>query len=367
MPLPERLSDRLLLAHLAVLLCLCAVMAVSISVPLRNALEFVSSNTVITISLYALVSYALYALCCLPLHYTQQRGSLLRDGLAPDAVAWLKSHARQEGFNALWYMFALQIIYLYLQSSSFWWIRVALFMVVLAALRQIAFGWVIPLLMKWPKVADRELVQRLSGLAKRLGIKVEDVYQSALPNPDILNNGAFLVRLGKKARVVISSAVAQFSPAEIEALLARDLGQHHYHIHLKRALAQVLGVIALCAGVGLSFAPLARLLRFSPITDIATVPLIVALVVVCGVPLRVLVNAFLSGFEQDADHFALQLTRAPDALVSVLVRRSLGEDTSAAPRSWFMRLLRSAEPPLDQRLAVAQAFADELLFTSRRG
>jgi STE24 endopeptidase len=206
---------------------------------------------------------------------------------------------------------------------------------------------------------------RLLNLTQRVGIKAQGVFPSLIPAADILQRGAQLVRWGKRERIIVDQAVTGFSPEEVEVLLARDVGRLSCRLHIKQYAAQTLSVFALCAGVGFSFVPLARWLRFSPITDVATAPVLVGLFVLFGIPVRLAYQRMVRQLEREADHYALQLTQAPEAFISVFMRRATPQPEADAP-SW-LALLRSSEPPLSERIAAARALNEELIIRSRRG
>jgi STE24 endopeptidase len=131
----------------------------------------------------------------------------------------------------------LGILYLcvaYLQEK--WWIGTAiLFVAVSIVLAQLAPVVLIPIFFKLEPMESGPLKDRLLKMCERFGVEVKEVYHLGMGEKTEKGNAAF-VGLGKTKRIMIGDTLyKKFSPEEVEAVFAHELG-HQVHNDLWKGI-----------------------------------------------------------------------------------------------------------------------------------
>lgn len=239
-----------------------------------------------------------------------------------------------------------------------WWLWAgggdALFTAILALLGPIL---ILPIFNKFVPLGDdhADLRQRLIGLANSAGTRVEGVYQSDMSRRTRAANAA-LAGLGRTRRILIGDTLlSEFTPDEIETVLAHELA-HHVHKDIPLSLlAQALSIFVsfYLASIVLQWS-VARLTLAGP-GDPAGLPLLGLLLGAMELASLPLANAFSRWRESLADDFALRLTRKPEAFASAMARLANQNLADADPEPWVVFLLHS-HPPLRARIEKARAF-----------
>jgi STE24 endopeptidase len=169
---------------------------------------------------------------------------------------------------------------------------------------------------------------------------------------------AALTGLWATRRILVSDTMlAEYSDDEIEVVLAHELA-HHVHGDIWKGIVfesgLILGGFYLAARV---LRVLALPLGLRDVADIAGLPLLLlaaGAVSFLSVPLA---HAMSRAYERSADRFALNLTRNPDAFISAM--RRLGNQNLAEEHpSKIVQWLFYSHPPMRERIAAAQAFAN---------
>ena len=122
-------------------------------------------------------------------------------------------------------------------APSWWWLIVWVTYNLLAIFfAQIAPVVVFPLFYKFRPLENDDLRQRLIKLSQKAGTRVRGVYEWQLSEKSKKANAA-LAGVGATRRIILSDTLLQnFSPDEIEAVLAHELGHHVYH-HIRNSIS----------------------------------------------------------------------------------------------------------------------------------
>src|SRR6185312_406203 len=141
----------------------------------------------------------------------------------------------------------VEMIYNIIRLAPFkWWIVVWVVYNLLAVFfAQIAPIVLFPLFYKFRPLENDDLAKRLIRLSERAGTRVRGVYEWRLSEKSKKANAA-LTGLGATRRIILADTLLQnYSPDEIEAVLAHELG-HHVHKHILKSI----GVQAMVTFVG---------------------------------------------------------------------------------------------------------------------
>src|SRR3954471_19646704 len=158
-----------------------------------------------------------------------------------------------------------------------WWlVGWALFMGLFVLLAQLAPVVLFPIFYKFEPLNNEELRRRLVVLSERAGTRVRGVYRWKLSEKSKKANAA-LTGLGSTRRIILADTLLDnYSPEEIEAVLAHELG-HHVHRHILKSIAVQAGTTLLgfwVADFVLHYA-MERWHMFETLSDFANLPLLV--------------------------------------------------------------------------------------------
>jgi STE24 endopeptidase len=251
----------------------------------------------------------------------------------------------------------VEMIYNIIRMAPFkWWIVVWLAYNGLALFfAQIAPIVLFPLFYKFKPLENDDLAKRLIRLSERAGTRVRGVYEWKLSEKSKKANAA-LAGLGATRRIIIADTLlADFTPEEIEAVLAHELG-HHVHKHILKSI-----VLQVCISF-VGFWVVAEVLNiaveremFLTVHDFASLPLVVLMATVMSFILMPLMNAYSRQKEREADRYSLESIPQVEPFITSMNKLA---DSNLAERSpsriveiWF-----HSHPPIAKRIAAAEAW-----------
>ncbi len=219
-----------------------------------------------------------------------------------------------------------------------WWLW-AWAVVILFQLTMIVVAprFILPLFNKFTPLPDGSLKERLLALARRAEFPVQSL-QVMDGSKRSSHSNAFFTGLGRSRRIVLfDTLVSQLDEAELEGVLAHEIG-HYRKRHIQKGL--VLGAVGLLAGLGI-LAWLARQdwflkgFGFDP-GNTAAALLIFALVSgSVSFWLSPLFNALSRRHEYEADAFAAGLTGSTNPLMSALRKLHEKNLSNLTPHPWY--------------------------------
>jgi len=235
-----------------------------------------------------------------------------------------------------------------------WWlVGWALFMGLFVLLAQLAPVVLFPIFYKFEPLNNEELRRRLVVLSERAGTRVRGVYRWKLSEKSKKANAA-LTGLGSTRRIILADTLLDnYSPEEIEAVLAHELG-HHVHKHIFKSI-MVQAAITLfgfwAANWTLHYAVDQR--RFEELSDFANLPLLALVSVMLSFLLMPALNAFSRFNERQADRYAFESTESVAPFISSmnkLAEQNLAERTPSKWVEWFFH----SHPSISRRLEAAE-------------
>ncbi|MFQ5945812.1 MAG: M48 family metallopeptidase [Anaerolineae bacterium] len=299
-----------------------------------------------------------YAILMLPL--ARYRGFVLphRYGLSTQTQgAWLRDRLKAGVLALLLGMTVVEVIYLLLRAApDVWWLWAGVFLLFYTAvLTNLSPILIIPLFYALTPVPDRALEERLTELAKRVGTRVRGVFTIDLSRRTTAANAA-LVGLANTRRIVLGDTLYQnYTPDEIETILAHELGHHVHRDIAKGLLAQsALTLLGLYA-VHLALSWGASRLGLEGPADVAGMPLLGLLLGGFSLVTTPLVNGYSRSRERAADRFALEVTSKPRAFISAMTKLANQNLADAEPEPWVEWLLYS-HPAIAKRIAMGQTY-----------
>ncbi len=274
-------------------------------------------------------------------------------------AGWLQDHALSFGINLLCEAVALVGFYsLLIWLPRIWWLIAPFggdaFTVTYVLVAPILIS---PLFNDFTPLSKTEWSNqqsRVQALIDKAGVPVEEILVMNASRQSNHTN-AYFTGFGPTRRIVIyDTLLKNHSDAEIESILAHELG-HWLHDHIVKGI--LLGTLAALFACFLLDRVLRLALGRAPwhlrsIADPAGLPLIL-LVMNLGFWVAMPVeNAVSRHFERQADQVSLELAGRPDAFRSTEKKMAIDNKSNVAPAPWNVWLF-SSHPPTVERIRMA--------------
>src|SRR5438034_6741597 len=190
--------------------------------------------------------------------------------------AWLWDEAKEFLVGLVLAAIVAELLYFIMrQAPQHWWlIAWGAFLGLFVLMAQLAPLILFPIFYKFEPLQNEELKARLVRLSERAGTRVRGVYQWKLSEKSKKANAA-LTGLGNTRRIILADTLLDnYSPDEIETVLAHELG-HHVHKHILKSILVQTGITLFgfwAANWTLHYAVDQR--RFEELSDFANLPLL---------------------------------------------------------------------------------------------
>ncbi len=240
------------------------------------------------------------------------------------------------------------------QWPQHWWLLAwALFMGLFILLAQLAPVVLFPIFYKFEPLENEDLRRRLVVLSEHAGTRVRGVYRWKLSEKSKKANAA-LTGLGNTRRIILADTLLDnYTPEEIEAVLAHELG-HHVHRHILKSIF-VQAAITLfgfwAANWTLHYAVDQHM--FEELSDFANLPLLALVSALLSFVLMPAMNAYSRFNERQADRYAFETTASVEPFISSmnkLAEQNLAERTPSKWVEWFFH----SHPSISRSLAAAE-------------
>lgn len=223
--------------------------------------------------------------------------------------------------------------------GSNWWLPFAILLFIVSVLlARVVPILILPLFYKLTPVDDEELKRRITSLAKDAGVKVENVYRFDMSKNTKKANAAF-TGIGKSKRILLGDTLLDnYTKDEIETVIAHELG-HYKKKHISKNI--IIGTVS-------SFLTLFLIAKLYEIsltwfgfdlrTNIAALPLLSLWAMLIALIQSPIGNLLSRKYEYEADRYAVDVTKKPDAFVSTLkklTKQNLGDENPNPFVEWF--------------------------------
>src|SRR5579872_5979945 len=269
--------------------------------------------------------------------------------------SWLWDEAKGFLLSLVLGTVVVELLYLTIRQwpQNWWLLAWVLFMGLFVLLAQLAPVILFPIFYKFEPLEDEELRRRLVILSERAGTRVRGVYRWRLSEKSKKANAA-LTGLGSTRRIILADTLLDnYTPDEIEAVLAHELG-HHVHRHILKSIlvqAAITFVGFWAANWTLHYAVDHHM--FEELSDFANLPLLALVSVVLSFLLMPALNAYSRFNERQADRYAFESITSVEPFVSSmnkLAQQNLAERTPSKWVEWFFH----SHPSISRRLAAAE-------------
>jgi STE24 endopeptidase len=237
-----------------------------------------------------------------------------------------------------------------------WWAWGAVATAGLVVAASFAYPLVVePVFNRFTPLPAGELRSDLLALAERDGVAVDEVLVADASRRTTALN-AYVSGFGSSRRIVVyDTLVERAAPAEVELIVAHELGHAAEDDVLVGTLLGALGAaVAVCAlGLVLIWQPLLRRAGADGMHDPRAVPLVLALIAVTSLLVAPASNLVSRRIEVRADVHALDLTRDAATFLETQQRLALTNLSDLDPHPLAYALF-ATHPSVTERLALAR-------------
>lgn len=249
------------------------------------------------------------------------------------------------------------LLYIFESWGNLWWLVASCFMVFFSVVMSMIFPvWIMPIFHKYEPIEDEELKNSLRGILEKGGLKIKGFFKEDTSKKTTKEN-AMLAGLGKTKRVILTdNIIDNMKTDEIRTVIAHEVG-HYKWAHMPKMIFTSLffNLFAFyllhvtfkalfpdfLTGVRANITLLPMFLLFLSLIDLAF--------------LKILQNALVRMFENQADGEALKLTEDADAFKRAMAGLANRNLSNAYPNFW-VKLIYYSHPPVGERLARAEKF-----------
>jgi len=252
-------------------------------------------------------------------------------------------------------------IYLALKKAPrTWWIYVSIVFVFFTVLLiNLAPVLIMPLFNVYTPLPQGEIRDKLMALSEKAGVKVEGIYEMDMSKQTKKANAVF-TGIGNTKRIVLGdNLVKEYTPDEIEVVIAHEMGHNILH-HIWKIIAlmsfvSAIGFLLIHLTMGRIINRYRARLKIEGPADIASLPLFMLIFVVFSLITLPVSPTYSRYMEHQADKFALDLTHNPDAFISAMNKLAYQNLSDPNP-SPVIEFLLYDHPPASKRIKFAETY-----------
>ena len=335
---------------------LIALIATGAAVTLRDWLSSLSPRWWLQLPVALVVLGGGYRVIALPLRWFGGFWLPRRFGLLHQPfLRWLWDSAKATVIGGILALLGATIVYGFMRVTPWWWLWSAgIFLVGFALLAWIAPIWLAPLFYRLIPLDDDALRDRLLRMAEKAGVRVLGVWVADQSRKSRTANAA-VVGLGSTRRIVLfDTLIREFTPDEVEAVLAHELAHHVHHDVARGLLVQSAVALVTFWAANQTLDMGSRWLGLDGPADLAGLPLFGLILMAFGLVALPLANGWSRHVERQADDFALRAAGDPEAFIGAMDR--LGHLNLAERDPHYVKeFLLYSHPSVGRRIARAQA------------
>ena len=271
---------------------------------------------------------------------------------------WFKEHGKSFLVSLVVSMLLFgSLIYIFQKFGDLWWLVASCFMVFFSIVISMVFPvWIMPIFHKYEPIEDEELKNSLRDILEKGGLKIKGFFREDTSKTTTKEN-AMLAGLGKTKRVILTdNIINNMEPDEIRTVLAHEVG-HYRRAHMPRMIFTGLffNLFAFYL-LHLVFTALFPGFLTGARTNISLLPMFLLFLNLIDLAfLKILQNAMVRFFENQADYEALRLSEDPDAFKRAMAGLANRNLSNAYPNLW-VKLIYYSHPPVGERLQKAEEY-----------
>jgi len=264
---------------------------------------------------------------------------------------WLWSQAKRFLVSALMIVALGEAVYFFLRffDKGWWFWAWLLYLVFGLLLARYASRVLIPLFYKKAEIENAEVVDHVERIVDKAGFELKSV-KCLILEKDTRRANAAVLGMGAAKEILLSDTLlATLGPAEIEAVVAHEIGHlRRHHREMLFGAGMVVSFVAFVFAAG-ALEMSKGALEIADVYDVAGFPLIV--LVFSGLFLMVtpVLNYISRIMEHEADVWAFNLTGDVDALATALDKLAAA-NLAERNQPWLYEILFSTHPSPANRI-----------------
>lgn len=273
--------------------------------------------------------------------------------------AWIWDETKGFLVTIVFASILVELLYFVIRHfPQYWWLIAWIgFLGIVILLAQLAPVLLFPIFYKFEPLQNEELRLRLVRLGERAGTHVRGVYKWHLSEKSKKANAA-LTGLGNTRRVILADTLLDnYSPDEIEAVLAHELG-HHVHNHIRKGIAAqtVVTLVGFWVANWALHYSVDRWHMFETLSDFANFPLVILIFALLSFLLMPAMNAFSRYNERQADRYAFENIASVGPFITSMNKLAGQNLAERKPSKWVEWWFHS-HPSVARRVAAAEGWA----------
>jgi len=299
------------------------VLGLRLSVGFGHLLRAYVSGTFWTVAIYVLIGYLLLWLVSFPFDYYEGYALQHKFGLSTEQrTGWLHDKVAMGILSVLIILAFVEGAYGFMRlNPAYWW----LFTWVVSASFIVFFVYVYPVLImplfyKYPKLEDEDLLNKLSELAAKAGIRIKGVYEMKA-SAKTKKATAALAGIGSTRRMILSDTfLSNSSKDEIETTMGHEIG-HQVYGHIWKYTVVFSAVFLLM--LFLTSKVMQATVGFWGLGSVDSADSLPLMALVLGLFYAVFIpfmNSLSRWSEAHCDQYALDLVEKPDAYISKMIK-----------------------------------------------
>lgn len=213
---------------------------------------------------------------------------------------------------------------------------------------------IIPLFFKYKRLTAGALRERIINLAKKMKIKILDVFEIDSSKKTLKGNAAF-VGIGGSRRVILTDTLKdKYNDDEIEVIVAHEFAHYKYRHLVKLILFNSLMTVILFYLVFKTNNYILGIFGLFSLSEIAALPLIFIYFILFGIITQPVENFLSRKLEKNADLLALSTCGLKEAFISMLEKLAVQNLAERTPLP-LIKFFFFDHPPIDERIALAKS------------
>ena len=248
----SKIKGLLFVLNIAFTMLFLFVMSYSFSRLLRDAVTFLTGNTIIVITIYFVLFYFFYFLFIFILRYLE--GFVLENHIKNKKQKfkkWFKRLLAKELINFVLLLIGVQVVYFFLETSvNAWWIPMSVLAVMARNIWEFLPSWIVPYYSRHKDLDNRSLQDRLHKLAQKAGIRFVRIVTYKDSKARVV-----IVGLKNSLRLILSEEVLNYATEEAEVLVAMEIAKLRNGYTWKKTAMEAAGMFITFFIVSIIFAP----------------------------------------------------------------------------------------------------------------
>jgi STE24 endopeptidase len=320
--------------------------------------DFISNSSLpgyLSIPVFLLIILVVYFLFNLPLNFYSGYALEHKFNLSRQKISsWWFDQLKSGVLAYIIFLVLISGFYWILAKFEQWWLAVSVFWIVFSVvLAKLTPVLIIPLFFKYKKLEDEVLRQRIFDLAKKMRVKLLDVFEIDFSKKTLKANAAF-TGMGKTKRVILADTLKdKYSHDEVEAILAHEFS-HFQRKHIFKLIAiNSLLTLGLFYLIFKTSAYLLEVFKLTSLFQLASLPLVFLYFMIFGIVMQPLEAYVSRRFEREADSLALKTTQNKEAFISLMDKLASQNLADRNPHP-LIKFFFFDHPPIDERIKAAK-------------